>query len=306
MELTANPTSKFDVSKALSPVKRPPCGDGQYPRTITEQSGLASWTSGSERRATSEGAAEFLKEQNSIQERFHLVDDSIETDSEEEDSHDVEKVPAASPPPKRKHLRQTVLHGLRGTPAVSCELVEKGPDAPEVWCYEGAGNICRRVEQDMSDRTVTEPQGLPLPTQPTSRRKYNVLRSVAMVLTFMAIVALWGVVDMLVEIPAGVSSFAQFQLYGVIIFVGIVATLALRKLKALTYSGTFYPTLLSSLLTAAGGWGLVDVAVEVAAGRDPILMLLSYFILFVGTGFLVALYMLLVDRGFREVLGRFI
>lgn len=55
-----------------------------------------------------------------------------------------------------------------------------------------------------------------------------------------------------------------------------------------------------------GALGGQDVAVEVASDRDPVLMLVSYFILFLGTGFLVALYMLLVDRGFREVLGRFI
>ena len=48
--------------------------------------------------------------------------------------------------------------------------------------------------------------------------------------------------DMTVEVLSGVSNSIQLQLYALILAVGAVATLALRKLKALTYRGTFYPS----------------------------------------------------------------
>lgn len=51
---------------------------------------------------------------------------------------------------------------------------------------------------------------------------------------------------------------------------------------------------------------LQDVAVEAAAGEDKVKRLLYYFIAFFGTGFLVALHVVLVDRGFSEMFERFI
>ena len=53
-------------------------------------------------------------------------------------------------------------------------------------------------------------------------------------------------------------------------------------------------------------WGSQDVAIEVAAGDDETRRLLYYFLLFLGTGFLVVLHVLVVDRGFSDVLERFI
>lgn len=47
--------------------------------------------------------------------------------------------------------------------------------------------------------------------------------------------------DTAVEVVAGVSSKSQLQLYAVLLLVGILTALALRKLKELAYKGTFYP-----------------------------------------------------------------
>lgn len=47
---------------------------------------------------------------------------------------------------------------------------------------------------------------------------------------------------MVVEVAAGVNSESEFQLYAALLLVGVAAALALRKLKALAYRGTFYPS----------------------------------------------------------------
>ncbi|CDJ32686.1 LOW QUALITY PROTEIN: uncharacterized protein EMH_0013330 [Eimeria mitis] len=112
--------------------------------------------------------------------------------------------------------------------------------------------------------------------------------------------------DMGVEVASGVSSGQQFQLYAILLVIGVLAALALRKLKALSYRWTSYPTLLASLLTAAAAWGLVDVAIEVAAGEDKARRLLYYFFGFLAAGFLVALHVALIDRGFSKVVEGFI
>ncbi|OEH75075.1 hypothetical protein cyc_07591 [Cyclospora cayetanensis] len=112
--------------------------------------------------------------------------------------------------------------------------------------------------------------------------------------------------DMVVEVVSGADGGIQLEIYTFFLLVGILMALALRKLKALSYRGTFYPKLLSSLLTAAAAWGIVDVAIEVAARGDLGRRLLYYFFLFSGSAAFVGLHMLMIDRDFSEVLQRFI
>ncbi|KAL8451727.1 hypothetical protein Emed_001889 [Eimeria media] len=240
-------------------------------------------------------------------ELLNLVEDATETDLEEGNIPYFEGAPAVSPPPKRKRLTYAMLNGLRKPATANYFLIEKGPVARSLICTstfedgltEDARVVSLVTESDSETPEIARPAR-------ANGRKYTLLHNIAMVLTFTAIVSLWGILDVLVELAAGFKYGAQLQLYGLLLVVGALMTLGLRKLKNMAYRGTFYPTLLSSLVTAAGGWGVVDVAVEVAAGADQTMMLLSYFLIFLGTGFCVALHVLLVDGGFSEALDRFI
>lgn len=249
--------------------------------------------------------SEFSTEGTHTQERFSVASDAPETDLEIEDNRicDYERKGSGSnsPPPKRKRLSQVVLHRLQSPVPVSYALVKKSAVSPSNCHCEEAISECHEDVSDTEQISRVEDQVVVV-----TRRKCRVLHFIAMVFTFTAIVSLWGILDMLVEVVGGESVDTQFQLYGVILLVGVTMALLLRKLKARSYKGTFYPTLLSSLMTAAAGWGIVDLIVEFAAGDDKVMRLLYYSILFVGTGILVALHMLIVDREFRDVLDRFI
>lgn len=209
---------------------------------------------------------------------------------------------STSPPPKRKRLSQVALHGLQTPTPVDYALVEKGLVSPISNCYEETSNACHEEVRETAQISRVEDPAVAV----TGRKRRRVLHFIAMLLTFIAIVSLWGILDMTVEIASGTSVDAQFQLYAGLLLAGVTMALVLRKLKAHSYRGTFYPTLLSSLMTAAAGWGIVDLIVEFAAGDDKVMRLLYYSILFVGTGVVVALHMIVVDREFHEVLDRFI
>ncbi|CDJ58429.1 hypothetical protein, conserved [Eimeria maxima] len=163
-----------------------------------------------------------------------------------------------SPPPKRKRPSHAVVleayrdPGLAENMNVGTNTTHLVLGIPYQADEKHAEGPCREV-----------PLGRELPDQfPASsprrpHRKYKLLHNAAMALTFVAIVSLWGIVDMGVELASGVDSGHQFQLYAVLLIIGVLAALALRKLKALSYRWTSYPTLLASLLTAAAAWGLV-------------------------------------------------
>lgn len=308
MERLADCDLKNDDSRDVGPVQNP-CWDGkQYPINAAQQSTDGTGENNQESGPSTRRFAGPLKEGESSQESLGSIDDATETDWEDGNSHDFEGVngTSASPPPKRKRLSQVVLHGFRAPGAVDYALVDRDHAAPQACGYQDTVGGSTEAMRERRQIPIEEPQTMLVARPEACGRKRTVLHNFVMVLTFLAIVSLWGIVDMVVEVASGVNSESEFQLYAVLLLVGVVATLTLRKLKALAYRGTFYPTLFSSLLTAAAGWGLVDVSIEVAAGGDKAMRLLYYFIVFLGTGFLVALHMLLVDRGFSEVLERFI
>lgn len=305
MEHPTCSTRKHDDFKAWDPFEKPTCKDGQYPSSADGKSAKVSWDGDMGINKASTGSSESSNESKVTQDRRGLIDDGTETDWEEGNSQELKGTTAASPPPKRKRLAKVVLHGRSSSDIVDYALVHKNLAAPKVQCCQETCSACTKGARDRM-QIFRESCAVAVTRPPSSRKKFTVLHNVAMVLTFVALVSLWGIVDMLVAIVSGASSPAQFQLYGVLLLIGAMATLALRKLNAESYRGTFYPTLLSSLLTAAGGWGLVDLAVEIAAGGNPTMMLLSYLFVFLGTASLIALHMLLVDRGFNEVLQRFI
>ncbi|KAL8441670.1 hypothetical protein Emag_006962 [Eimeria magna] len=282
--------------------------EGGDPSSLTQHKVAPFGGSDQESVSTSLGSAEssFNKSVNGP-ELLNFVEGAAETDLEEGNVRYFEGAPAVSPPPKRKRLTHAMLNGLRRPATANYFLIEKGPVARSLICtstFEDGLTEDARVVSLVTESDSESPEA----ARPacTTGRKYTLLHNIAMVLTFTSIVSLWGILDVLVELAAGFKYGAQLQLYGLLLVVGALMTLALRKLKSMAYRGTFYPTLLSSLITAAGGWGVVDVAVEVAAGADQTMMLLSYFLIFLGTGFCVALHVLLVDGGFSEALDRFI
>ncbi|KAL8436558.1 hypothetical protein ACSSS7_001636 [Eimeria intestinalis] len=268
--------------------------EGQVPGSLTQHKAALIRVSDQESVSTSLGSAEssFTKSSNNP-ELLSSAEDATETDLEERNVPFFEGAPAVSPPPKRKRLTHAMRNGVRKPATANYFLVDRGPVSRSLICASTFGD------------GAGEAPDVSAPAR-SGGRKRRLLHNIALVLTFTAIVSLWGILDVLVELASGFKYGAQLQLYCLLLVVGALMTLALRKLKSMAYRGTFYPTLLFSLVTAAGGWGVVDVAVEVAAGADQTMMLLSYFLVFLGTGFCVALHVLLVDGGFSEALDRFI
>ncbi|KAL8271366.1 hypothetical protein Esti_004700 [Eimeria stiedai] len=300
--------SRCNASSASDHVDTASGDEGQDPSSLTQHKAAPIRGSDQESVSTSLGSAEssFNKSVNEP-ELVSFVEVAIETDLEEGNVRYFEGNPAVSPPPKRKRLTHAMLNGLRKPAAANYFLIERGTVARSLICTSTFEDVFTEGERVIAHATESDSEA-PEVTTPTRShgRKYALLHNIAMVLTFTAIVSLWGILDVLVELASSFKYGAQLQLYGLLLVVGALMTLALRKLKNMAYRGTFYPTLLSSLVTAAGGWGVVDVAVELAAGADQTMMLLSYFLIFLGTGFCVALHVLLVDGGFSEALDRFI
>lgn len=249
------------------------------------------------------------KEVDNFQKDIPLAGDVPERDSKDESISGSEAVllTAASPPSNRQRLSCVAVQGRRDAAALNGALINRGALVPEASYFYESSRFPTEPEAEFRRNSFEAEREITEENRPRSaRRKFTILHYFAMVLTFMAMVSLWGILDTAVEVAAGVSSKSQLQLYAVLLLVGILTALALRKLKELAYKGTFYPALLASLLTAAAGWGLVDVAVEAASGEDKVKRLLYYFIAFFGTGFFVALHVVLVDRGFSEMFERFI
>ncbi|CDJ46508.1 hypothetical protein, conserved [Eimeria brunetti] len=250
---------------------------------------------------------------------FSLSEDSGETDWGEEASGAAagSTVCSSSPPPKRKRISHAIIMPARRSPT---------PAAYTKVCISGTNPDLDSSHQTEEKHTEQEAGGeapltaelsepLPMPLSRTLQCKFKLLHNVAMVFTFVAIVSLWGIVDVTVDIASGASDRMQFQLYLVLLFIGVSTALVLRKLKALSYRWISYPifvfiVVIFTVITACACVLIVavvfDVAIEAAAGEDKARRLLYYFFAFLVAGFLVSLHVALVDRSFSRVVEKFI
>ncbi|CDJ58610.1 hypothetical protein, conserved [Eimeria maxima] len=84
-----------------------------------------------------------------------------------------------------------------------------------------------------------------------------VLHFVALLLSFVMLVTLWGVLDVAVEVLAGPQTLEQLQGYGLMLFVGLLLTFLLKFVERQGHKLTIYPTLIVSLVTVVAAWGII-------------------------------------------------
>lgn len=133
-----------------------------------------------------------------------------------------------------------------------------------------------------------------------------VLHCIAMSLSFAMLVALWGVLDVTVEMVAANSVEGQLRGYAVMLVGGLSITMVLKLFQLRGLEWTIHPMLLSSLTIFVAAWGIMDGLVALASAGNKSLELLTYFLIFVVAALAVSVHTCLYDRTFSSQLRRFI
>ncbi|CDJ64676.1 hypothetical protein, conserved [Eimeria necatrix] len=133
-----------------------------------------------------------------------------------------------------------------------------------------------------------------------------ILHFIALFMSFVMLVTLWGILDVAVEILAGPNSVDQLQGYSVMLAVGLLLTIVLKLVENQGLKLTVYPTLIVSLITVVAAWGIIDGLVEVGALGSKHCEGLIYALFFIVAAALVSLHTCFCNRSFSTQLHRFV
>ncbi|KEP65524.1 UNVERIFIED_CONTAM: hypothetical protein HHA_246750 [Hammondia hammondi] len=132
----------------------------------------------------------------------------------------------------------------------------------------------------------------------------TLLRRLAVIFTFVAVVSCWGVMDVWIAALTEEESVSELIYYGGLTGISVAMTIAVQVCATPDNSFVFVLSAILSFLAAVGGWGFLNAVVFFAAGDSIVFQMFYFFCFFAVAVAFIVFYMCFVDPEYSvDVVG---
>nr|PIM04725.1 putative transmembrane protein [Toxoplasma gondii COUG] len=132
----------------------------------------------------------------------------------------------------------------------------------------------------------------------------TLLRRLAVIFTFVAVVSCWGVMDVWIAALTEEESVSELIYYGGLTGISVAMTIAVQICATPDNSLVFVLSAILSFLAAVGGWGFLNAVVFFAAGDSIVFQMFYFFCFFAVAVAFIVFYMCFVDPEYSiDVVG---